>query len=139
MDKKLFICTMQPVIANNAKITVDTKCYATYALADLAFLIDYYNARSGARIPRMDCASMIGFASAQPILRRRKDLSRVHNVVRVERLLDRLHGCDRAAVLGFKILDLAVTHAVLAGAGAVHGDRAQRQPCDEALGPHELV
>ena len=60
---------MQSVIANNAKITVDTKCYATYALADLAFLIDYYNARSGARIPRMDCASMIGFASAQPILR----------------------------------------------------------------------
>src|ERR1035441_4147101 len=52
----------------------------------------------------------------------RDDLARIHDVLRVERALDRRHGGQRrCTMLGQEIFHLALSHAVLAGAGAVHG------------------
>ena len=73
------------------------------------------------------CAASDGphwLSGAKPVLRQRKYLPGIHNVVRVKCLLDRPHGNERAAVLGFKIFHLALSDAVLARAGAVHGDCA---------------
>src|ERR1700730_13908768 len=49
---------------------------------------------------------------------RPQDLARVHDVVRVERLLDGAHQRHRLAVLLVQKLDLAHADSVLAGAGA---------------------
>src|SRR5258708_6788565 len=62
-----------------------------------------------------------------------EDLSRVHDVFGVDRLLDRVHYAHRLAVLGDQEIDLAAADAVLAGAGAVERQRAMDQPLVEAL------
>ena len=50
------------------------------------------------------------------------------------RLIARMASSAGSAVLGREILHLALADAVLAGAGAVHGERALDQPLDEGLG-----
>jgi hypothetical protein len=62
-----------------------------------------------------------------------KDLSRVHDVIGVDRLLDRAHDAHRLAVFGDQELYLATADAVLAGAGTVEGQRPTDQPLVEAL------
>ena len=47
-----------------------------------------------------------------------EDFPRVHNVVGVDRLLDRTHNAHSIAVLGNQKVYLAATDTVLAGAGA---------------------
>ena len=47
-----------------------------------------------------------------------EDFSRVHNVVGVNRFLDRTHNTHSVAVLGNQKVYLAATDTVLAGAGA---------------------
>ena len=55
-----------------------------------------------------------------------ENLAGIENVERIERALDRAHGGERRlAVLGGEIFHLALTDAVLAGAGAVHRERAR--------------
>ena len=56
----------------------------------------------------------------------RKDLARVHDVLRVERALDGAHHVDRAgAGLGHQEVHLVQADAVLAGAGALQRQRAR--------------
>src|SRR6516162_11783012 len=52
------------------------------------------------------------------------DFPGVHNVARVERLLDRAHDTERLAVLADEKIHLAIPHPVLAGAGSLHLQRA---------------
>src|SRR5260370_10004528 len=56
------------------------------------------------------------------------DLARIHDVVRVERLLDRAHQRHGLAMLLVEELDLAQADAVLAGAGPAHRQRAPHHP-----------
>src|SRR3546814_1724610 len=61
---------------------------------------------------------------------RSHDLAGVQQSLRIESLLDRAHdGHGLGAVFLFEIADLAVADAVLAGAGAAHGQGA----ADEAV------
>ena len=67
----------------------------------------------------------LGLQRQRPTLNRRsvdrQDLARVHDVLRVQRALDRGHHRQRrCAVLGLQILDLAVADPVLTGAGPAH-------------------
>ena len=48
------------------------------------------------------------------------DLSGVHDIVRVERLLDAAHNRNRLAVFGYKEINLAIPDTVFTGAGAFH-------------------
>src|SRR4029450_11326866 len=57
----------------------------------------------------------------------------VHDVARVERVLDRLHEIDRLAVLSHERAELVDADAMLAGARAPHGDRAQADALGERL------
>src|SRR6516225_9941295 len=60
------------------------------------------------------------FPNSQP-----ENLARIHDVQRIERAFDRTHDIERRlAVLGRHILHFALADAVLAGAGAVHRQRA---------------
>jgi len=60
---------------------------------------------------------------------KRDDLARIHDVLRVERLLERPHDGERLlAVLVHEIFHLALPDAVLARAGALHGKRPLDQP-----------
>src|SRR5215475_11216088 len=68
------------------------------------------------------------------------DLAGVHDVGRVERLLDGTHGGERAGtVLRFEIFHLALPDAVLARARALHGQRAVHQAFAQRLGARRLV
>src|SRR5690349_12746923 len=67
------------------------------------------------------------------------DLSRVHDVVRVERALQRAHHRDGIAVLGDEEIHFAVADAVLAGAGAVHGDGTLHHAVIEATRLGQLL
>ena len=54
-----------------------------------------------------------------------KDFSRVHDVVRVQRLLDGLHHADGACTsLGHQEVHFVQTNAVLASAGAAQAQRS---------------
>src|SRR4051812_326451 len=67
------------------------------------------------------------------------DLAGIEQVAGVQRALDRPHHPERpGAVLELQERRLAVAHAVLAGAGAVHGDRAAHEAVVEGLRPLEL-
>src|SRR6201996_9856141 len=55
-------------------------------------------------------------------------LARVHDVLRVDRPFQQLHQLQRLAVLGIEEAHLVAADAVLAGAGAAHGDGAVDQP-----------
>src|SRR3954464_295656 len=48
------------------------------------------------------------------------DFSRIHQVLRVECVLDRAHYSKRRTVLGFQVFHLALPDPVLAGAGSLH-------------------
>src|SRR5215472_11204641 len=75
-----------------------------------------------------------------PSLAERDDLARIENVERIERVLERTHrGKRRLAVLGFQVLHLALADAVLAGAGAIHGERALDQPFQQTFGARNFV
>src|SRR5687768_15979113 len=50
--------------------------------------------------------------------------TRIHEVLWIDRLLDRAHHVERRAVLGFQILQLADADAVLAAACAAKSQRA---------------
>src|ERR1700686_3479540 len=68
-------------------------------------------------------------------LNERDDLARVHDALRVERLLECPHGGERGrAVLAGQILHLALADSVLARAGSLHGERALDQALAQPLG-----
>src|SRR5579883_3614816 len=52
------------------------------------------------------------------------DFAGVHDVVGVERLFEGAHDAHGLAMLGDEEVHLAIADAMLAGAGAVHGDGA---------------
>src|SRR5262245_13045633 len=58
--------------------------------------------------------------SGQQLASPRQYLPRIHDVQRIERLLDPAHDREPGAVLLLHEADLALADAVLAGAGAVH-------------------
>src|SRR5215469_4202748 len=68
-----------------------------------------------------------------------KDLSRVHDVVRIDRTLDLAHQIERRPEFVFEIIHLALADAMLAGTGAVHGDRPQGQAVAERLHARHIV
>src|SRR5438552_4499322 len=70
---------------------------------------------------------------------RRQNLARVHDVQRIERLLDGAHDVDAVAELVAQEADLALADAVLAGAGAFHGNRAHVEPGDEFFGERDFL
>src|ERR1700738_2206675 len=73
-------------------------------------------------------------------LRRRKDLSGIEDVLRIERLLHRAHGVDRLGPeLGFQVFLLALPDAMLAGAGAAHRLRPLDQTMHEVLAARHFV
>src|SRR5688572_24440734 len=59
------------------------------------------------------------------------DLAGIHDVERVERALDRAHHLDGRSRLLLEIGDLPLADAVLARAGAVHGDGALGESPDQ--------
>ena len=68
------------------------------------------------------------------------NLPRIHDALRIERLLDRAHGGKRRfAQFAREIFHLALPDAVLAGAGAVHGDRPLHQPLAKILRAYDFV
>src|SRR5712691_11993852 len=77
-----------------------------------------------------EVTSVRGTADGKPdrrvkALGRRQDLSRIENILRIERLLQCAHGLDRLrAEFGHEVLLLALPDAVLPGAGAAHRLRA---------------
>jgi hypothetical protein len=74
------------------------------------------------------------------ILHRRQYLSRIENILRVERRLQRAHGVDRLnPEFGLEIFLLALPDAVLAGAGSAHRLRALDQAMHEVLAARHLV
>ena len=73
-----------------------------------------------------------GIAGLRRSAVRTENLAGIEDVERVERALDRAHGVERRlAVLGQEIFHLALADAVLAGAGAVHRQRALDQPFEQ--------
>ena len=52
------------------------------------------------------------------------NLPRVHPVLRIEGCFDRAHDFERLPVFIIQIFHLSVTDAMLAGAGAAHGQSA---------------
>src|SRR5258708_14899611 len=67
-------------------------------------------------------------------------LSRIENVLRIERLLECAHGLDRfRAEFGHDVLLLALPDAVLPGAGAAHRLRAFHQAMHEILAARHFV
>src|SRR5258707_14982624 len=67
-------------------------------------------------------------------------LSRIENVLRIERLLQCAHGLDRfRAEFGLEVLLLALPDAVLSGAGAAHRLRALHQAMHEVLAARHFV
>src|SRR5438067_7208569 len=93
-----------------------------------------------ASAPRHNCSRFNAAIICRISLSRSKcdDFSRIHKVLRVEGMLDRTHCCKRLAVLGFKVFHLSLTDAMLAGAGALHGERAFHEPLAERLGGRDL-
>src|SRR5687768_3390522 len=67
-----------------------------------------------------------------------QDLSRIEDVLRIERLFDGAHEAHAVAVLKVHELGLAVADAVLAGAGAVQGDGAADQTLVERFSLRQL-
>src|SRR6185312_3391668 len=67
------------------------------------------------------------------------DLAWIHDVVRIERMLDRAHDIDRAAEFALQERHLALTDAMLARAGAVHGDRPHVEAGDEGFRRLDLL
>src|SRR5579864_2479583 len=68
------------------------------------------------------------------------DFPGIEDVLGIERLLDRTHGLDRlAAELALQVFLLALPDAVLAGAGAVHRQRAFDQAMHELLPARHFV
>src|SRR5450631_4643484 len=77
-------------------------------------------------------------ATAVRSIDRSQDLPRIHDVVRVERLLDGAHQRHRLAVLLVQELDLAHADAVLAGAGAAHRQRPRHHAIVQRLGARQV-
>src|SRR5215831_17403830 len=74
--------------------------------------------------------AVYGGESVSPALWQRDNLAGIHDVLRVERALDRSHGGEcRVAVLGDQIFHLALTNPMLpcAGQDEISGRRAQRR------------
>src|SRR5215467_3355556 len=68
------------------------------------------------------------------------DLARIHDVLRVERLLERPHDGERLlAVLAREVFHLPLPDPVLTRAGALHGERALDQPLAQPVGTADLV
>ncbi|MCR9061095.1 MAG: hypothetical protein NXI02_27430, partial [Rhodobacteraceae bacterium] len=63
----------------------------------------------------------------------RQDLARIHQIVRIERLLDCLHHFECITMFPPHVFLLALADTVFAGAGAAHGDRPQCKPSDKVL------
>src|SRR5208282_2136185 len=83
-------------------------------------------------------------AAARPIRRAgsdAQDLARIHQVVRIDRALDLTHHAHGLAMLGDQEIHLADADAVLARAGAVHGECAHDHALIEVLGlvPFRLI
>src|SRR6266851_10379629 len=78
--------------------------------------------------------------SATPVrsIDRSQDLPWIHDVVRIERLLDGAHQRHRFAVFLVQELDLAHADAVLAGAGAAHRQGARHHAVVERLGARQV-
>src|SRR5947209_3105164 len=67
------------------------------------------------------------------------DLAGVHDVPRIDRLLDRAHEVEPSPMLDAEILHLALADAVLARAGAVHADGPKVEAPDELVGALDLA
>src|SRR5262245_55000743 len=68
-----------------------------------------------------------------------KNLSRIHNPLRIHRSLDRLHRGDCVCMLDAERGDLADADAVLAGAGAAEREGMRDERVGESLGFGELL
>ena len=64
-----------------------------------------------------------------------ENFSGVHDVVRIERLLDRTHNAYCLAMLSNQEIELAVTDAMLSSTGAAHGKGAHHHPFMQLLCP----
>src|SRR5260370_42514454 len=80
---------------------------------------------AGVGVPR--AGRKAGCRPAIPVASENENLSRVHDVVGVDRTLDGAHQVERRSELVLEIGHLALADAVLAGTGAVHGDGAGHQ------------
>src|SRR6202158_6357591 len=79
-------------------------------------------------------------SSGSQTLNRRQYLSRIENILRIERLLQRAHGLDRlGAEFGLEVFLLALPDAMLPGASAAHRLCAFHQAMHEVLAARHLV
>ena len=70
---------------------------------------------------------------------KRNDLARIHDVVRIDGPFQDAHQVERRrAMLDLEVLHLLLADAVLARAGALHGERPPHQPVDEGLAGLDL-
>src|SRR5262249_27969953 len=65
---------------------------------------------------------------------RADDLAGIHDVPRIDRLLDRAHEVEPSPMLDTEIFHLALADAMLASAGAIHADGTQIKSPDEFVG-----
>src|SRR6185503_5367624 len=65
--------------------------------------------------------------------------TRIHQVIRIDRALDRAHHVERGAVLGLEILQLAEANAMLAAAGAAELQGAVDEPLAEPRDLRQLL
>src|SRR6478752_6229529 len=73
-------------------------------------------------------------------LRQRDDLPGIHDVLRIDRPLDRGHNRQRrGTMLGHQIFHLPLPHPMLAGAGSIHCKRPLHQPFGQRLRPLHFV
>src|SRR6185437_6591362 len=85
--------------------------------------------------PRGDAAAPENASSSRP----REDLARVHQIARVECVLDGAHGVDGDIAVFFQQeAHLVQPNPMLAGAGAVHAQRALHDAVIQALGFFEF-
>src|SRR4051812_20020155 len=66
------------------------------------------------------------------------DFSGIHEVLGIERVFDRAHRVERAAMLGREIFHLALPDPMFASAGAFHCERALDQAFRESLRGRDL-
>src|ERR1035437_3666906 len=78
--------------------------------------------------------------SAKVVLDRRQYLSRIEDILRIQRLLQRAHRINGfGAEFGLEVLLLALPDAMLAGAGPAHRLGALHQAMHEVLAARHLV
>src|SRR5262245_59257242 len=125
-----------PLVPPEADIVALPDCFLSRRLT----AIICRGRRRVAQPARPLCLKLRSAAAPRYLEKQLHDLARVHDVRRVERLLDGAHGGERAGtILRLKIFHLALPDAMLARARALHGECAVHQAFAQRLCARRLL